>query len=564
MKLEIKVSNYRGIKSGNIVLESGKPTLIMAPNGHGKTSLCQAVGSVIAQNPIPIEGFKKNMASRLVRIGSTKGSISATLDESVNWGFTLPECVVDSSGELNLYGGKPDVVGVVSGRKSFFAHDDKSQASILNAALSVLPTQEDWIKASTRSQITEKVRNSLWESICTIGWDDTHKRAVEKGQTLKGQWTQVTRENYGSKKAQNWIPEGWGPEVIGAREEELMAAVADANTALEAALKDQGASEGEMNRLLELASYFEVRKSDAEDAEASLKAARSAFLEAEQELANIPKSGAKPNCKCPKCGAGLLIQGQNLMEATEPDQDLIQKRRTQEAVVADLKTRLDNAAVQLEKIMAGFKESLDACNKVHGNGQVKVGGEAEVSRCRAELETAKVRLNAFKAKQEADRINSAIEANLVICELLDKEGIRKECLIRRLDSFNNRLLAKLGFGYKIELGADLQVTLDELNYPLLSKSQQWVCEVSMQIAIAIASKSQAVVIDAADMIDDVTLAKFVHVIKSLPIAVMVGITVDVENGHERVIKALEGVVSGVTMIAVENKDKRSGITKVVQ
>lgn len=558
----VKINNYRGIKSAEVRMEIGYPAIVMAQNGAGKTTICQGVGSVIAKNPVPIHGMKKNAAQMLVRVGVINGSIHATFDDGSEWSAALPACTAKGEGPLLAV---PEIADVIAGRRGFFDLDEKEQAVILNNALGVLPSKEDWDAATIRHQITEKVRDTIWATILTVGWDEAHKRATEKGSQLKGQWSQISRENYGAKKSRDWIPQGWGPDLMGATEESLATLISEANEELEAALREQGADESEYDRLLELAKAVPVRKDDLEDAEARLEMARNAFLQSQDELDKMPAPGAAPNCSCPACKAPLIMQGRSLMVAEAANPEAAALRREKEAVVADLKAKMDNAAVESGRASAAYIEAYNAATQIQGMQEPARNGGSRVSGAREILDVAKTRLDAFKAKRDADRIVASLDQNQLICDLLSREGIRKDCLAKRIGTFNEKLLKRLGFGYTVAIGTDLQVTLDELPYQLLSKSQQWVCAAAMQIALAIASKSKAVVLDAADMLDSSVLSEMLKVVRTLPICVLIGITVDDEGEFtgRRVMTAIDGDVARIRLYKIVNKDKRSGVSEVL-
>ena len=79
----------------------------------------------------------------------------------------------------------------------------------------------------------------MWQIIEAQGWDGAAKQAKEKGANLKGMWEQITGDRYGSKKAENYIPENWMPDLDGASDESLQADLTDARGVLEGCIASE-------------------------------------------------------------------------------------------------------------------------------------------------------------------------------------------------------------------------------------------------------------------------------------------------------------------------------------
>src|SRR6185369_4948226 len=128
---------------------------------------------------------------------------------------------------------------------------------------------------------------------------------------------------------------------------------------------------------------------------------------------------------------------------------------------------------------------------------------AEVDRCRTILQTAKVRLDAFQRKFSADRTHTAICQNQELANKTAPDGIRGDVLAKALKGFNLFAdpICKAAGWRVVALEPDFTPTYGGTQYLLLSESAKWRVRTVLQMVMAKLDKSQALVIDAADILD---------------------------------------------------------------
>ncbi|RMD61382.1 MAG: hypothetical protein D6826_10040, partial [Alphaproteobacteria bacterium] len=113
-------------------------------------------------------------------------------------------------------------------------------------------------------------------------------------------------------------------------------------------------------------------------------------------------------------------------------------------------------------------------------------------------------LKAFLAKREADRIHTAIEANQHVIDVLAPGGLRARKLAEAVRRFNAEALAPLceAAGWRaVTLDNGLEPTYGGRPYALLSASEQYRVRATLQVAMARLDGSEAVILDAADILD---------------------------------------------------------------
>lgn len=108
------------------------------------------------------------------------------------------------------------------------------------------------------------------------------------------------------------------------------------------------------------------------------------------------------------------------------------------------------------------------------------------------------------AIRERPLLKAKIDALNVLCDALSPDGVRKTFTAESSEGFGTHVenVAKSCFSVKMAIDKDSGLPmLDGRHYPFLSKSEQWVCRLVVQDAIAFFSKSAWLIIDEADILD---------------------------------------------------------------
>ena len=549
------IQNYRGLASAD--LDLSRICLLAGPNEAGKTSASQAVAAALTGDAIPISGVKKTQAGMLVRSGTATGSVELSTDKgktNIQW----------PSAKVKTEGTAPFASHFATGLHSIVTLDDKERVRILTEYLKATPTRADLDAQLVNLNLPDNLLAQLWQLIETQGWDNAALQVKEKGARLKGQWQQATGEQYGSKKADSWIPEGYDDQLMGQSEDKLAAVVTDARDALEAAIAADAVDDSKRADLEALADLLPGRKIDLLAAEGAtvdpglahqltecngmIKTISDSRDELSAQMKDLPTATQTAGMPCPDCGVVLQIKGSNLTHAAQLSADEITTR--QEAI-----TELNSKIISVNSAIAKHMEAaariktqiaeaenartqkIVDCKRLVNEATaaaielakpVPAASPVSVDSCRTTLSSAETALKAYRAKFEADRLHVAIGHNAELLAKISPEGIRGDVLIRALKGFNESIapICKAAGWRPVTLEADFMPTMGGTLYLLLSESAKFRVRVILQMGMAKLDKSEALVIDAADILDKTGRNGLFKALKAIGLPALVTMTID--------------------------------------
>lgn len=492
--MKIAIENYRGIKAASLALNS--ITLVAAPNSAGKSAVAQAVGSVLTGQAVPIPGVLKSMAGMLVRNGASGGFAQLETDAGtarVDW----PRAA------LKTKGAPPQISAIAAGIESFPTAEPKRRAEIFIDLLRAFPVFEDLRERFAREGISEDTAKAVWETIDKQGWDAAHAQSKETGARLKGQWEAVTSERYGTKKAENFTPNEWEPELASASSEFLTAALTDARDNLDGMIAVAAIDDAERERLQALADTLPERSSESSAANAHLQG----ITESHSVKVSATKTLRDPNAQqlheCPHCKGSLSIVGGNITAGTPlADKDIAAWNAAQNEIAQSLEMGM-KARARLNAALAAVKEAEGAAKQLASLSEGNATQD-QVQHARQAVTIAQGRLEAFNCKTRADRLQNSILQNASIVAALDTAGVRQDKLNEAVNTFLSESVAPLcrvSNWENLEIAQDMSLAYGGRAWPLLSESEKYRVRVLLQAAISIREQAAAIIIDAADILD---------------------------------------------------------------
>jgi hypothetical protein len=504
--IEARVRDYRGVERAD--LEVAPIALVGGRNGSGKTSLAQAIGSVLCGDALPLAGISRNSAGVLIRAGRDAAAAivqSASGTARVDW----PSCTRRTENE------PPEASAYAVGFKSIVAVPDRDRMVILSEYLHAAPTRDDLAQAiadeleASRPDIVEAV----WDLIQTRGgWDAAHVVRRERGAELKGMWRQATGQNYGSKIAAMYRPDLADEK---RSTEQLVAEVETARRGFEEAVATAAVSGDAKKRLEELAAQAGNHGMALARAETIVKGAEELLQKAlDARAACLPAVVGGGEIACPHCGAMVLVIRRNLVETVleaaptdRIDEGELKKRRLAiagaDGDIARTRGELGTAQRQRADAEHELQGALGARTALETMPAAPQRG-ADLERARAALAAAEKRLTEVRTKRAADKVHASVADNEVLLGILAPEGLRARKLSRVLDAFNAgpllRLTYSAGWG-EVTISPDLEVLYRGRLYALLSASEQFRVRVVLQLAMAQLDGSAMVIVDGADILD---------------------------------------------------------------
>lgn len=495
MKATIK--NFMGCAAAEV--EASKIALILGLNGQGKTSTLLPIAAAL-RGGVPL-GLQKTKAGMLVKTGA--GAASVVLEEDgakveVFW----PKCERRSEGVS-----APEASDIAVGAVAFPAMADKDKVELLRDILKTDPVKQELCEALADAGLSEKVQEAVWHNIEAEGWDASLDRAKEKGRSLKSQWALIAGEAYGEKKAASWFPQGWENDLETTSTEALEADVSLARADLEDKIANQAIGADELARLQEKADGLADAEKKCDDAAGKVTEAQKALKEARAAREKLPKL---PNYDlvCPHCGKPVVYQFGKL-EAVKQSLSAEEREKLEQQIL-DAENAVSKAERELNTAKHDFilvDSALQAIKKAKDELEAKQGKTiqlAEVDEARNAVRKAETRLQSFNCYNEALRVHRNILENQNIINVLEPEGIRRRSLEKGLADFNGRLeyLCHVAGWACVKVDGDMSVSYNDRPFVLCSESEKFRAKVTLQAAIAEYDGSHALVVDAADILDN--------------------------------------------------------------
>lgn len=492
--MQIELKNYRGVSDAQLTM--APIALVAGPNGSGKTSIAQAVAAALTKNAAPIEGIPKNAAGQLMRDGAKRGHCQVG-DETGHAKANWPGATVSEEGT------PPWASEIACGLASIVTMKPKDAAALLIGAIEATPKLDDLKAALPDTDAT--LLGQVWAAIQKDGWDIAYKRAQERGTKLKGAWEQVTGERYGSAKAEGWKPAGT-PE---AGTEELQNELKELQTELETAIANQALGGSEVQRL-------EVLIEAGKAAEAALPKLESDKAKGDKHADNLlaefnalpPLETVDTLAECPHCKGHLVVVSRT--EVRAPSNGVTAEENEQREVALDAKraemAKTNNAITallgEISRAQRTIEEAAGAAKQL---ASMPSGGATadEIQRLRDTIAEAQTDLRSVQAAASAEKIHGDIGTNQDVIEALAPTGVRQTVLNKKMGEFNGALSrhSQAAGWATVHIDDDLATSLGGRPYILLSESEKFRVRVTLQLALADLDGSDAVIVDAADILD---------------------------------------------------------------
>ena len=505
--MKITVNNFRG--ADHVEIASERMSLVAGLNGAGKTSVLLAAACTLSGDLSPL-GLRKADGGALVKTGAS-GAECVIETESGTARAEWPKC------ERSTTDKPPFASEVAVGLSSIIEMDGKDRPVYLSELLKTDPSRADFDAALIEAGIATKEDlpkfDKVWDTVERDGWSAAHARAIDSGKTQKGNWNQVTKENWGLKKGETFEPEGWDSSLAAKSQETLDDAVTAARATTEHHVGRLAVSEDVIERLQASADKMDERKEAYEEAVKRQEAAKAELAEIEKKIAAIGSMQDDEGLPCPHCGEGIRLVKKSAAETTlakaeRIERKILEARRAEFASLDGARQRLRSevsaASVEVDRSKSDFDASKVARDELDSGVNSEGSAQDDVDAAREAERAATRSRDAFRNKVEADRIHRSILRNLKMIDILAPSGVRHTVLKRKLTAFNDeiaKICTAARFG-KVSVNDTLGIEYAGRAYVLLSASEQFRCRVALQIACADVDGSEAVIIDGADILDN--------------------------------------------------------------
>lgn len=483
--MQVSIKNFRGCASADF--EVSPLALICGQNGNGKSSIAQAVAAALTGNAAVLDGLNKTNSSKLLRNGESRGRCKVATSEgeaSANWPGASTKRTENA----------PAASAMACGLTSIADMRPKDAAAKLIEIMQADPTREDL--ASALEGFAPDMIAAIWARIESDGWDAAHKRAVERGQELKGGWEHVSGQKYGARKGDEWRPEGmadapnegWSkhikhlqaavelaasdqavyeaarrrydsnaPLIEGWRAEldamgfgDNLPAIDDARDELEEAAINVA---GDSKRIAELKALAQKGRDTlpaAGEAEQAEIDARHALEEATAKLAALPLPQVQgKHTECPHCAGHVEIISRTELKAAAEFDAAEQQRRddaivAQQGAVAAAQSVLDNAEADARALFAIVRAGGNAGHELLGmsTGTVSADRVAELREWCAKVGRGHWLTDKIASTSEAEPVAPAGDIDSLRDDLQSAElAAHAETCLQRAREYHERIIS---------------------------------------------------------------------------------------------------------------------------
>jgi hypothetical protein len=313
----------------------------------------------------------------------------------------------------------------------------------------------------------------------------------------------VTGQQYGSQKGEEWRPAGWTDAHDKMTVDRLTSQITALNAEIDAAIKRTAVDEHELASLRSMAEGYDDAVKMLGDATKELTEAQDALAKKRKQAPAVLSLDDQP---CPSCGAALSIKAGKIVPGgtvTDKQVDASRKAAAKHAAeVEKLETAVQEARAAESKMSTLLADCEAAQRKLAAMPAASPAGRS-VDEINRDLSSAQINRDMVKCRMEADKYHREIQRLLVVVTALAPEGLRQTALLLMLKHFNTGLakISACAHWGEVHLLDSLDVTYDGRPYRLLSQSEKFRVRVTLQLTIATLDASEAVVIDAADVLD---------------------------------------------------------------
>lgn len=520
--MKIAVSNFRGLAD---LRANAAPLLLLAgSNGAGKSSACMAISAAASGTLLP-EGLTKKAAGLLVRDGADLAAVE--LETGVGTASVMYPAV-----ERSTTGIWKDISEVAAGLTDLAAIKPAERAEVLIRLIGATPTADDLRAALVEQAISADVIEEVVKQL-PKGWDAAHAYFKEGSAKIKGKWEQATGERFGKAKAEGWRPKDWKPGMETLTAEDCADAIARAESALQEAQRDQGATQAQIDAWQAEVDDLGKRR----DAVTAARADRDAQLDRELEAAKAlealgvrPQPGAEP-LVCPCCAAQVRLRDGALVRGGEDDHNDLLEAAQHWDRAAEVARKAKEAAALAQRYLdaaeANLKAAQDAKIRLETAGGEASDNTAAIEAARAELAKAQAVADMRRRVTDATALAAKIGHAAVIVDLLDKTGLRQAKLAEALGEFNGELVqvCRSAGWAPVHVDADMAVTYGGRPVSLCSAGEQYRARITLQLAVAAREGAELVVIDGADILDKAGRNGLFAAIRAQGIEAVIGMTI---------------------------------------
>ena len=550
--MRIQVDNFLGVERAEMELVPGTITVVSGTNAAGKSSFAAAVSGALAHDANPLSAGK---GGGNVYLRDDKESGGVQIDDGdtplVRWQA--------GTGDLGHFTSEEPLSTAASlGLFDFLAGSTASARAQLWEDLFLPPFAE--MKASIQKQLKPHIPAKVLKAIMENLDEEKEEEEEEEGdfetrarnridlvaatyrtraRDAKADWTKVTGEAYGVRKAADWLPDGWVADLDGLSTDQTDKALTEAREALQSHHVGHAVSVAEVETAKAAAQKIPEATRIAEVCEATQKDTAKRLDEAQQAYKSDQIAGREARAAleahvskeprqadhlvCPHCKNEVVLRRGELaafdVEAHATEHGQWAERRTElqnamDGFVETVKAKM-HAAEPLEesnsdafKAWEAAKMELAILVRNAANAEATVESEEMVEAVReaeGELERSRTRHDLVGRRTSAMEHHANVVQYTLISDILGPKGVRATAMETRMASLDQTLesIAKVTGWPRITVSRVYAVAIGKRTLlRVCSRSERLCAQYSLQIAVARCIRDTYVVLDDADTLVD--------------------------------------------------------------
>ncbi len=532
MNLEkVNVSQFLRLGEVDLDLTAAPVALFAGENEAGKSSLVEAIRYALFGEVRRVN--RKSDYKQMVRDGAKKGFVEVNVDgRTVRRDVATGKLADPATGKVPKNNEEPIPEPDLPERyrHAFDVHrfadlSPVDRRTLLMAATGTRIDRDKVTQKLRRRGITEEAAIERVLPLLRSGFEAAHDEAKAQAQQARADWKAITGENYGSLKAEDWtapVPDV-DENALAEAKAACKRAVERENAARDAlaeakAKANAGKPHARIAQLREAVSGLDDLRKRLPQVQEDEKAAQEDVDEALEKLRALQRRRHVMTCPC--CSAHLVVADTELQRADEDPvtadelkaaeeewhcvDDRVTELRNERARIQAALTRLHHQEQELAELEA-MPDSAEDVDLAPYEQELQAALD---ERQRVE-DNARVFINAKQGRDQAQqRTEQAAAAHKRVAlwsslqEAFAPDGIPGELLAEMLKPLNDRLAetARLTGWSRVQILADMTVTIDGRAYGLCSESAQWRADAALTDALVYASGMGVLVLDRIDVL----------------------------------------------------------------
>ena len=519
--MRVELENVLGVKEAGLVIAPGRVLAVIGANASGKTSIAVALQALLARDGNPLGVSAAQSAYTYLHDGPGDARAVLIDDDGVitEW--------FPASGKFMAPGTPPICHREAVGLIDFVAnHSARERAALLQGAL--LPPLDEILEHARRdlkNYLNAKDIDGVMQEIEARGWEMAAKYFNERGLQGKREWSECAGRRWGGRVGADWRPDGWLAEYDGLTVQAAEVQVVDARERLASlnlanAVSQSAHEEAQQARgsLPSLEASLESRETVLRFSNAKLASRKSALDQARNARDKLQKELQRERDNqaqsCPHCGKDLVLSTSGrIMKATERGQikgieeNLEAAKATYEGMVSPHREASQSCA-SAQELVNEAKTAIAVCNSniERGAGVVATPDtERAIATAEAEVEGARQVVKTVTDMLAAQKTHESIMHYTAIAKTLGSTGVRGNLMSNGLKRLNAGFakLERITGWQRMEADRNGHIMWGSRNVLACSESEKWRAQALTQLTLAAISGASVVVLDRADVLDDV-------------------------------------------------------------